>query len=89
MTLQRWRVSSDPSGSQAGRPQQPELRVCVRPSLALPAHTHGHHIWPEGRKPLWVSKACKDPEILRLLSEKNKEKQLIFTYLEAGTREFW
>lgn len=45
-------VSPDPSGAQAGRPQQPELCVCVCPSLALPAHTHGHHLWPEGREPL-------------------------------------
>lgn len=45
-------VSSDPSGSQVGRPQQSELRLCVRPSLAVSAHTHGHHVWTEGREPL-------------------------------------
>lgn len=59
MHLWLWnsRVSSDPPCAQAGRPQQSELCVCVRPSLALPAHTHGHNVWPEGREPLWVFKA--------------------------------
>lgn len=46
------KLSSDPSGAQAGRPQQSELCVCVRPTLAVPAHTHGHHVWSEGREPL-------------------------------------
>lgn len=45
-------VSSDPSGAQAGQSQQLQLRVCVRPPVALPAHTPGHHLRPEGRKPL-------------------------------------
>lgn len=44
----------DPVGAQAGWAQQPELRVCVCPPLALPAHTHGHHLWTERREPLWV-----------------------------------
>lgn len=54
-------LSLDPPGAQVGRPQQPELRVCLCPSLAFTAHTHGHHIWPERRQPLWVFQRSSTP----------------------------